>query len=147
MVITRVAPYQARKIQTLKQQLAYDTAQLQAVNDRLASAQATQAQVLSDKSISPTDKLISLGNLNSVITQAIAQQVGLSQARFSITQELSLAEDIELGRIVSAASATKTAGPNSRTGAAIGGLIGLIVGIIAALVWDPVAARLRSREA
>jgi capsular polysaccharide biosynthesis protein len=141
MVITKVAPYQARKIQILKQQLAYDTAQLQAVDDRLASARATQAQVLSDKSISPTDKLVSLANLNSVITQALAQQVGLSQDRFSITQQLSLAENIERGRIVSAAAAVKTAGANSRTGAAVGGLIGLIIGILAALLWDPIAAR------
>jgi hypothetical protein len=141
MVIRKVAPYQDRKILTLKQQLAYDTAQLQAVNERLAAARATQAQVLSDKSISPTDKLVSLANLNSVITQALAQQVGLSQDRFNITQQLSLAENIERGRIVSAASAVKSAGPNSRTGAAVGGLIGLIIGILAALLWDPIAAR------
>ena len=41
----------------------------------------------------------------------------------------------------SPAVAVKTAGPNSRTGAAVGGLIGLIIGILAALLWDPVAAR------
>ena len=76
-----------------------------------------------------------------MITQALAQQVGLSQDRFNITQQLSLAENIERGRIVSVASATKSAGPNSRTGAAVGGLIGLIVGILAALLWDPIAAR------
>jgi capsular polysaccharide biosynthesis protein len=141
MVITKVAPYQEGKIRTLKQQLAYETAQLQAVNDRLASARATQAQVLSDKSISATDKLVSVANLNAVITQAVAQQVGFSEARFNITQQLFLAENIERGRIVSAASAVKSAGPNSRTGAAVGGLIGLIVGILAALLWDPIAAR------
>lgn len=141
MVITKVAPYQEGKIQTLKQQLAYETAQLQAVNIRLAAARAAQAQVLSDKSISATDKLVSVANLNSVITQAVAQQVGFSEARFNITQQLFLAENIERGRIISTASATKTAGPNSRTGAAVGGLIGLIVGILAALLWDPIAAR------
>ena len=129
----------------LKQQLAYDTAQLEAVNGRLASARATQAQVLSDKSISATDKLVSLANLNSVITQALAQQVGLSQDRFNITQQLSRQEH-RARPDCSAASATKAAGPNSRTGAAVGGLIGLIVGILAALLWtrSPPVARPRN---
>ena len=55
--------------------------------------------------------------------------------------QLSLAQDVESGRIVSQASATRTAGANSRTGAAIGGLIGLIVGVLAALLWDPLTGR------
>jgi len=46
-----------------------------------------------------------------------------------------------VGRIISQASATREAGANSRTGAAIGGLIGLIVGILAALLWDPLTRR------
>jgi uncharacterized protein involved in exopolysaccharide biosynthesis len=76
-----------------------------------------------------------------VITQALAQQNGLSLDRFTTRQQLSLAQDVEVGRIVSQASATRTAGANSRTGAAVGGLIGLIAGLLAALLWDPIARR------
>ncbi len=147
LVIRQVAPYQTAKIQSLRDQLAYDDAQLKAIADRLDSARALQAQVLKDKSISSTDKLVALANQNSVITQALQQQNTISLDRFTVRQQLSLAQDIEVGRIVSSAAATKTAGPNSRTGAAIGGLIGLIIGILAALVWDPVTARMRPREA
>jgi hypothetical protein len=141
LVIKQVAPYQTAKIQSLRDQLAYDDAQLEAITDRLASARATQANVLRDKSISGTDKLVALANLNSVITLALQQQNTISLDRFTVRQQLSLAQDIEVGRIVAAASATKTAGANSRTGAAVGGLIGLIVGILAALLWDPIAKR------
>jgi capsular polysaccharide biosynthesis protein len=146
VVIKQVAPYQSTKIATLKEQLAYDTAQLAAVNDRLAAARATQAKVLADKTISPTDKLVSLANLNSVITQALAQQVGLAQDRFGIRQQLTLAQDIELSRIVSPAAAEKAAGPSRRTAVVIGAFIGLIVGILAALVWEPLAVRVRPAQ-
>jgi outer membrane lipoprotein SlyB len=141
LVIKQVAPYQTAKIQSLRDQLAYDDAQLKAIAARLESARATQASVLRDKSITGTDKLVALANLNSVITLALQQQNTISLDRFTVRQQLSLAQDVEVGRIVSQASATKTAGANSRTGAAVGGLIGLIAGILAALLWDPIARR------
>jgi capsular polysaccharide biosynthesis protein len=141
LVIKQVAPYQTAKIQSLRDQLAYDNAQLKAIAARLDSARATQASVLRDKSIGGTDKLVALANLNSVITLALQQQNTISLDRFTVRQQLSLARDIEVGRIVAQASATKTAGANSRTGAAVGGLIGLIIGILAALLWDPITRR------
>jgi hypothetical protein len=141
LVIKQVAPYQTAKIQSLRDQLAYDDAQLKAIAARLESARATQTSVLRDKSITGTDKLVALANLNSVITLALQQQNTISLDRFTVRQQLSLAQDVEVGRIVSQASATKTAGANSRTGAAVGGLIGLIAGILAALLWDPIARR------
>jgi hypothetical protein len=141
LVIKQVAPYQTAKIRSLQEQLAYDDAQLEAIGNRLNAAQALQAEVLKDKSISSTDKLVALANQNSVITQALQQQNTISLDRFTVQQQLSLARDVEVGRIVSQASATKSAGANSRTGAAVGGLIGLIVGILAALLWEPIARR------
>jgi hypothetical protein len=141
LVIKQVAPYQTAKIQSLRDQLAYDDQQLEAIGNRLRAAQALQAQIIKDTTISATDKLVALANQNSVITQALQQQNTISLDRFTVRQQLSLAQDVEVGRIVSQASATRTAGANSRTGAAIGGLIGLIVGILAALLWDPLTSR------
>ena len=146
LVIKQVAPYQTAKISSLRDQLAYDDAQLKDIAARLDSARATQAAVLADKTIGATDKLVALSNLNSVITQALQQQQTISIDRFTVRQQLSLAQDVEVGRIVSMAAATKTAGANSRTGAAVGALIGLIIGILAALLWDPIAGR-RSQQA
>ena len=144
VVVSQIGPYSTSKIQSLKDQLAYDTGQLKALSDRLNAARANQQQVLSSKSISATDKLVALANLNSVITLALQQQNTLEQDRFQVRQQLSLAQDVEASRIVSTAVATKTAGQSRRSAVAVGAVIGLIVGLLAALLWEPVAARTRS---
>jgi len=141
LVIKQVAPYETAKIQSLHDQLAYDDTQLTAITDRLNSARATQSSVLADKTISGTDKLVALANLNSVITLALQQQNTISLDRFTVRQQLSLAQDIEVGRIVAQATATKTAGTSRRTSVAVGGLIGLVLGLFAALLWEPLVGR------
>jgi uncharacterized protein involved in exopolysaccharide biosynthesis len=143
IVIRRVSGYSTTKIAALKDQLAYDDAQLSGINDRLSTARKTQEQVLGSKSVSITDKLVSLGNLNSVITLALQQQNTLSQDRFEVRQQLALAEEIESSSIVSPAAASPTSGPSKRTAAVIGALIGLLLGLLAALLWEPVGARMR----
>ena len=143
IVIRKVSGYSRTKIGTLRDQLAYDDAQLSGINDRLTTARKTQEEVLGSKSVSLTDKLVSLGNLNSVITLALQQQNTLSQDRFEVRQQLALAQEIELSSIVSAASASPTSAPSKRTGAVIGALIGLLLGLLAALLWEPVGARMR----
>ncbi len=147
VITTQVAPYSTSKIKTLGDQLAYDQKQLDVLTVRLDLARKNQQQVLSDKSINPTDKLIALGNLNSVITLALQQQNGLTQDSFQVRQQLSLAQSVEASRIVSTAAATKTAAPSKRTGVAIGAVIGLILAIVVALLWEPVARGIRSRPA
>ncbi len=144
VVVAQVGPYSASKIQSLKDQLAYDTTQLKALGDRLDAARANQQQVLNSKSISATDKLVALANLNSVITLALQQQNTLEQDRFQVRQQLSLAQDVEASRVISPAVATKSAGPSRRSGVAVGAVIGLIVGLLAALLWEPIATRTRS---
>ena len=64
----------------------------------------------------------------------------------SAQQFLSLAQNVEKAGIRSPAVAVKTAGANSRTGAAVGGLIGLIIGILAALLWEPLVGRRTASE-
>jgi uncharacterized protein involved in exopolysaccharide biosynthesis len=142
-VVKLLSPYLGAKIQTLKERVAYDGAQLTAVNDRLKAARLTQTQILADKTISATDKLVALANLNSVITQALAQQVGLQQDLFGTRQDLSLAQDIEAAHIVTRATASRSPGPGRRTAVVIGAFIGLLIGIVAALLWEPLIARPR----
>jgi hypothetical protein len=143
IVVKRVSPYAQAKIQALTDQLKYDDDQLQGLTDRLATARQAQAQILSAKSIGATDKLVSLGNLNSVITLALQQLNTLSQDRFQVRQELALARDVEASSVISPAAPVPTAGPSRRTGAVVGALIGLVIGLLAAVLWDPVAARIR----
>ena len=98
-----------------------------------------------NNSLAATERLLLLANINTTLV-TVEQRLGqLESDRLDAQQFLSLAENVERARITSPAVATKTAGPNSRTGAAVGGLIGLIVGILAALLWDPVARAARTR--
>jgi len=143
IVVRRVSGYSNTKIQALTDNLAYDDRQLEALQDRLDAARANQEQVLKDKSISATNKLVALANLNSVITLALQQQNTLSQDRFEVQQELSLAQNVEASSVVSPAAATPTSGPSKRTGAVIGALIGLLIGLLAAVLWEPVGTRMR----
>jgi hypothetical protein len=71
----------------------------------------------------------------------------LEADRLAAQQYLALAQDVERAHVYAPAVATKTAGANSRTGAAVGGLIGLIAGVLAALLWDPVAGRRSQAQA
>ena len=92
-----------------------------------------------------TEKLLLLANINTTLV-TVEQRLGqLETDRLSAQQFLSLAENVERPSVRSPAVAVKSAGPNSRTGAAVGGLIGLIIGVLVALLWDPVAARRTDR--
>jgi hypothetical protein len=145
VVIRQIGPYSTSKIQALKDQLAYDQTQLKALEARLAQARANQQSALTNKNVSDTNKLVALANLNSVITLALQQQNTLEQDSFQVRQQLSLAQDIEAGRLVSVAVATRSAGPSRKSAVAVGAVIGLIVGLFAALLWEPIATRTRTR--
>jgi uncharacterized protein involved in exopolysaccharide biosynthesis len=56
-------------------------------------------------------------------------------------QQLALAQNVESAQIVQKAAAAKTTARSRRNSIAIGALIGLLAGLIAAIAWDPVAAR------
>jgi capsular polysaccharide biosynthesis protein len=145
VVIGSVSGYTNVKIEKLKEQIDFDDKSIARNNDRFAIAQKQQATILADKSLVATERLLLLANINTTLV-TVEQRLGqLESDRLDAQQFLSLAENVERARVTSPAVATKTKGPNSRTGAAIGGLIGLIVGILAALLWDPVAVRSRAR--
>jgi uncharacterized protein involved in exopolysaccharide biosynthesis len=143
-VVSSVSGYTDVKIEKLQEQIDFDNTSIARNNDRFALAQQQQASILADKSLAATERLLLLANINTTLV-TVEQRLGqLETDRLDAQQFLSLAEDVERARVTSPAVASKTAGPNSRTGAAVGGLIGLIVGILAALLWDPVAARART---
>ena len=145
VVVGSVSGYTDVKIEKLKEQIDFDDKSISRNNDRFAIAQQQQQSILNDKSLDPTERLLLLANINTTLV-TVEQRLGQLELldRLDAQQFLSLAQDVERARVTSQAVATKTAGPNSRTGAAIGGLIGLIVGILAALLWDPVAGRTRA---
>jgi capsular polysaccharide biosynthesis protein len=141
VAVNSVAGYSRVKIAKLQEQIDFDNKSIARNNDRFALAQRQQTAILGNKSLSPTEKLLLLANINTTLV-TVEQRLGqLETDRLSAQQFLSLAQSVERPQVRSPAVAVKTAGANSRTGAAVGGLIGLIVGILAALLWDPIAVR------
>jgi hypothetical protein len=141
VAVGTVNGYAAVKIAKLREQIDFDDKSIARNNDRFALAQQQQQAILANDSLSPTEKLLLLANINTTLV-TVEQRLGqLETDRLSAQQFLSLAENVERPEVRSPAVAVRTAGANSRTGAAVGGLIGLIVGILAALLWDPIAAR------
>jgi hypothetical protein len=146
LVVDQVSGYSRVKIQALEDQLAFDSKRLASVVKRLNVATRQVQELLNVQGLNGSEKLIASLNLNNLLTYLESRQASLERDRLDVRQELSLANDVELGRITAPAVAAKTAGPSSRTGAAVGGLIGLIIGILAALLWEPVAARVKARN-
>ena len=69
------------------------------------------------------------------------QHEGVQQELFQNQQVLSLAENVEVSKIVQAAAASRTTATSRRNAAAIGGLLGLLVGALAASIADPFLQR------
>lgn len=144
--VAEVGAYTGTKIETLEQQLAYIDTQLALVNRRIDSARASQEELASDKSLSSIEKLVALTNLNSEISLAEQRQVTLELNRFNTRRAVSLAKDVEQSRVTATAISVKTQPTSRRASVLVGAFIGFLLGIIAALVWDPVATRVGSRQ-
>jgi hypothetical protein len=142
-VTSRVSAYVTQKVDQLQRQVDVSTAQLAAVESRIEAAQRQQAQLNADPSIPLSEKLLLNLNLNSVITTADARRTALQDDLNEAQQFLNLAENVEKSKIVEPAAASKTTARSSRSSLLVGALIGLIIGAIAALVFDPIAARRR----
>jgi capsular polysaccharide biosynthesis protein len=141
IVIAQVSAFTLVKIQTLRDRLAFDSRRLASVVQRLGVATRQVQELLNVRGLNASEKLIASLNLNNLLTYLESRQASLERDQLDARQALSLANNIELASVTSPAVAAKAAGSSSRTGAAIGGLIGLILGIVAALLWDPLTAR------
>ena len=127
-VDTQIAGYQ-----TLAQSYAE---QLESNRQRIAAARAA---IRNASNLSPLDQLVLYSNLDA----AIQQQGQIAQAQAANQQQLSLAQDIQKPQFVDRPVPVKTTARSTRNSMLVGGAIGLILGIIAALLWGPVAGRVR----
>jgi uncharacterized protein involved in exopolysaccharide biosynthesis len=130
-VVTQTGGYARQKISTLKQQLASDQRQLDAI-DQLSNQVRTELN-----NVSPTERL-SLGTLLLTMEQ---RRGTLEQDQSQARQVLAQAEQVELPRVIDRGVAAKTTARSPRNSVVVAGLIGLIIGLFAALLWDPISAR------
>ena len=125
------------KIATLKAQVKADQAELEALNERLAQEQALLG------SLSGAEKLAAIG----IIGIAEQRRSVVTQDLLSTKPQLTQAETVERGRVLTRAAATKTMARRKRNSAVVGAVLGLLAGVLAALLWEPVARRFAGRPA
>jgi capsular polysaccharide biosynthesis protein len=145
-VVGIVSVYVDQKIKLLNKQIVASNSELDDINARVTSAVRQQQAIIADKSISATDKLIEISSLNNTISFSEQRRGTVQQELFQNQQLLSLAENVELSKVVQPAVAYKTTATSRRNAAAIGGLIGLLLGALAAAILDPFLQRRNARS-
>jgi capsular polysaccharide biosynthesis protein len=111
-VVETLSSYPTQKIKLLQARIAADTAQIAAL----------QRSGRSDSAAA-----ISLGNF--------------IQDKNGAQQQLVQAQTIEMPSILTHGAAVRTTARSRRNDVVVGALLGLLIGIIAALAWEPIAAR------
>jgi capsular polysaccharide biosynthesis protein len=123
-VVKALGVYPAAKIANLKAQIASDNQGIDSINSAIAQG-----------SLTDTDKLLLQTTLK-----------GYQTDKTTNSQLLLLATKVESPYVFLNAASHKTTARSRRNTVVIGALIGLILGAIAALLWEPVAARVAPRN-
>lgn len=123
-VVTSLGAYPVAKIANIKAQIASDDAGIKSIQQAIAGG-----------SVSDTDKLVLLQLLRS-------DQLD----RTTNSQLLLLATKVESPYVLLNAASNKITARSRRNTVVISALIGLILGALAALLWEPVAARVTPRN-
>ena len=97
-----VSTYVDQKIELLNKQIVASNTELEDINARISSAVKQQQAIIADKSISATDKLIVISSLNNTISFSEQRRGTVQQELFQNQQLLSLAENVEVSKIVQA---------------------------------------------
>jgi len=141
LVVAQFQPYPSQKIKILQADLARDQAQVADINRRLTAAQNAQSSLAG--SAANQALVASYAQVISTLSnERFAFQSDITAARSAIAQ----ARGIEMARIVSPALSVSQGGPSRRSGVVIGAIIGLVIGFLVAVLWEPVAAQVRSHQ-
>jgi gas vesicle protein len=139
IVIDRTtAPYVGVKIKNLKESLNSVQDQLNALAPKITALE----NVVAGSSLTGLDRVLVATQLDN----AQQRRGQLLEQQTTEQQQLALAQNVEAARLLVPASAVKTTARSVRNSILVGGLIGLILGALAAILWEPVAARLASRS-
>ncbi|MBD0290239.1 MAG: hypothetical protein ICV74_03200 [Thermoleophilia bacterium] len=137
-VIREISGYVDVKIRSLRELLASQNRELQALGRRLDALQ----RAASRPGLSGVERL-SVLNLIGFAEQRRGQLV---QERSDTRQLVTLAETSEKSAQLDEPRARRVPGPSPTSAIAIGALIGLLVGTALALLWDPLLARRPARS-
>ena len=141
LVVAQFQPYPTQKVRILTARLAQESKQIAEINRRLTEAQNAQAALAGSAANAAL-----VANYAQIITtlsnERFASQSDITSAKQAIAQ----AQGVEAPRIVSPALSASQGGPSRRSGVVIGAIIGLVIGFLVAVLWEPVAAQVRSHQ-
>ena len=136
-VVGQVVPYITQKMKLLEAQIANDEQQLTEIATRIDAANEQQRIASADKGLSLAEKLLVSTNSNATVNAAEQRRGTVLQDLNSARQLHSLAENVELSRVVQPAVAVRASATSRRNAAVVGALAGLLLGALAAVVADP----------
>jgi uncharacterized protein involved in exopolysaccharide biosynthesis len=145
-VVDSVASYVTTKIALLEERIAADEEGLELASDRINAALEQQREIVQNPDLSLSERILIQQNANNTLNFYEARQFNLRADLDEARQLLSLAQDVELSRVVQEAVSSKQTATSSRNGAAVGALVGLLLGALAAYLAEPWLAR-RQRAA
>jgi uncharacterized protein involved in exopolysaccharide biosynthesis len=140
-VIADVSPYVTDKIDAIEERIASDQRELTSIDSRLKVAQQGLNEVLGNRGLGTTERLLLVSTFNSTISFGEQRRGTVQQDLLEAQQALSLAENVEKPSVVEQAASRKTTARSVGRSVVVGGLIGLIVGILAAILWEPAQHR------
>jgi hypothetical protein len=146
IVVDENSAYTKIRLRTFQQNRERVQQRLNQVNQNIDDLQKRSAQIAADPNLSSTNKLLLTASVTNLLQINENLQSDLQASLLTSDDTIALAKQVELARILQPAKIERASPPSRRSAALIGGVIGLLVGLLAALLWDPVAARLASRE-
>ncbi|HEX3291439.1 MAG TPA: hypothetical protein VHR46_08610 [Gaiella sp.] len=136
-VVTQVVPYITQKMKLLEAQITNDERQLDEIASRIDAANEQQRLASASKTLSLAEKLLVSTNSNATVNAAEQRRGTVLQDLNSARQLHSLAENVELSRVVQPGVGVRTSATSRRNAAAVGALAGLLLGALAAILADP----------
>jgi hypothetical protein len=118
LVVERLSSYADRKIQTLKDRIAAEQEQIDAIR-----RQAARSSDLTAKAV-----------LGVQLGEVLEDQL---QAKLLLVQ----AEEVERPQVLTHAAGVQTTARSRRNSVVVAAFLGLLLGLIAALAWEPIARR------
>ncbi|MGI8607181.1 MAG: hypothetical protein ACR2L0_08540 [Gaiellaceae bacterium] len=136
-VVERTSGYVDVKIDAQEELLAGQTRELAQIERRI---DAYNTAVSSSQELSQVERLI----LSTQLSLFEQQRGQLLERQAETRQLLELARQVERGRVLTEAVATKVPARSPKSSVVAGGVIGLLVGTALALLWAPLVASRRT---
>jgi capsular polysaccharide biosynthesis protein len=137
IVVDKTSGYVDVKIKAQEELLAAQTRQLAQIENQTSDVTAA---ISSAQGLSQVERLI----LSTQLSLYEQQRGQLLEQQAETRQLLELARQVERGRVLTEAVATKVPARSPKSSIVAGGVIGLLVGIALALLWTPLVASRRT---